>query len=347
MRRLLPLLPLLAACSGGAEDPAADDGGGAEPGEAQAAAPEVPFEAYEQGIPESEVSYRMLPIPGGTFLMGSPEGEAGMRTGEGPPHEVQVSPFWMAELETGWEAYRLYQFDQVPEVDGVTGPTPPYVPMDFGMGLEGYPAISMTHYAARQYCKWLTAKTGHFHRLPTEAEWEYACRAGTTTAFSFGDDPAGLAEHGVWWENSDGKYDLRGQRPANAFGLKDMHGNVAEWVMDGYDSQLYATRAAAGETVVDPVNWPKAEWGRVVRGGGWDDDPEQLRSAARKVSKPGWKARDPQLPKSIWYLTDAPWLGFRVVRPLNPPPPEEWERWWEPGVPAIQEIQDRQARGER
>ena len=303
------------------------------------------FEPYRQQIGDSELGFDMTPIPGGRFTMGCRADESGAAGGESPPHQVELSPFWIGTHEVRWDEYRLYQFDLLPEVDGVTGPTPPYVPMDSGMGVESFPAVAMTHYAARQYCKWLSLQSGVFYRLPTEAEWEYACRAGTDTAYSFADDA--LDEHAWHYANAEEGYRVGGTRAANGFGLYDMHGNVAEWVMDGYDAETYSRRAAAGEVVIDPVVWPTEEWGRVVRGGSWDDDPERLRSAARRSSRPEWKMLDPQRPRSIWYLTNAPWLGMRLVRPLNPPPPEEWARWWDAELPHIIQIQDRQARGER
>ena len=312
-----------------------------------AAEPGIPLEPYVVDVPGTESGIEMLPIPGGRFRMGCPAEEPGSGPGESPAHEVEVSPFWMAEMETTWDIYESYQLDRVPDPDGVTGPTPPYMPMDFGMGVEGYPAIAMTHYAARQFCKWLSLQTGDFYRLPTEAEWEFACRAGSETAWSFGDDPALLDAHAWHYGNADDGYRQVGRLAANAFGLHDMHGNVAEWVADGFDPDAWAARAARGEVVVDPVVWPDGEWGRVVRGGSWYDDPEQTRSAARRASGEGWKASDPQRPQSIWYLTDADWVGFRVVRPLRPPPREEWARWWDADVPAIAEIQARQAAGGR
>jgi formylglycine-generating enzyme required for sulfatase activity len=212
------------------------------------------------------------------------------------------------------------------------------------MGVEGYPAIAMTQFAARQYTKWLTMKTGRFHRLGTEAEWEYACRAGTTTTYSFGDDTDQLSAYAWSFENSDDKYHTVGTRKPNAWGLYDMHGNVAEWVLDGFDEAGYP---AAEGPLADPVAWPTGEYPRVVRGGSWDDDPEQLRSAARRGSRPEWKLIDPQVPKSIWYHTSIQTVGFRVVRPVTPPPREDWELYWEADVEAVAEIEARQRRGER
>jgi formylglycine-generating enzyme required for sulfatase activity len=179
----------------------------------------------------------------------------------------------------------------------------------------------MTHYAAVKYCKWLTAKTGHFYRLATEAEWEYACRAGTTTRYSFGDDESKIGDYAWHFANAGEKYQQVGKKKPNAWGLYDMHGNVAEWVLDAY----VADYSKVGDVPYTPG---ATEYPHVARGGSWDDDPEALRSAARRASDPSWKMRDPQLPKSKWYLTDAQFLGFRIVRPLKVPSKEEMERCW-------------------
>lgn len=294
---------------------------------------------YTETIPGTQIKFEMIPIPGGVFLMGSPEDEAGRNPDEGPQHLVRIRPFWMGKCEVTWNEYDEFAFSldlrrkkeagidltKQPEnekaADAVSRPTPPYTDMTFGYGHDGYPALCMTHHAAMEYCRWLSAKTGRLYRLPTEAEWEYACRAGTTTAYSFGSDPADLDDYAWYFDNSDDKYHKVGEKKPNPWGLYDMHGNVAEWVLDQYVPDAY--QKFAGKTVKNPIVPVTKEFPVVVRGGSWMDDPEMLRSAARRASHPDWKMQDPQIPQSIWYLTDAPFVGFRVVRPLRLPTEEE------------------------
>jgi formylglycine-generating enzyme required for sulfatase activity len=209
-------------------------------------------------------------------------------------------------------------------VDAVSGATKPYVEMSFGMGKKGFPAINITHHAALTFCKWLTAKTGHFYRLPTEAEWEYACRAGSKTAYHFGDNPKLLPEYAWFKDNCNNKYQPVGQKKPNAWGIYDMYGNVAEWTMDQYEPNY----PKSAEAVKNPWVKPTKLYPHAVRGGSWQDLASDLRSASRKASAPAWKKRDPQLPKSKWWLTDAPFVGFRVVRPKKTPSPEEIEKYW-------------------
>ncbi|MBL8817746.1 MAG: formylglycine-generating enzyme family protein [Planctomyces sp.] len=301
---------------------------------------------YSEIIEHTDPVIEMIPIKGGKFMMGSPDGEAERGDDEGPLHEVQVGPFWIAKFEITWDQYDVWceKMDYYRRAafgtsatprdavaDAVTRPTPPYTDMSFSMGKETHPAICMTQHAARMYCQWLSAKTGRYYRLPTEAEWEYACRAGTTTAYSFGDDASVLGEYAWFEENSDGKYQRVGQKKPNPWGLHDMHGNVAEWVLDQYSSDTYRLRA--GGEVVNPLVIPLTEYPRIVRGGGWDDAPRMLRSAAREGSSLQWKEQDPQVPQSIWYFTDALGVGFRVVRPLTEPGEEEKAVRWDKSEP--------------
>jgi formylglycine-generating enzyme required for sulfatase activity len=328
--------------------------------DAQAAKPED-MKAYVEPIPNTAVKFRMLPIPGGSFLMGSPESEADREDHEGPQVKVEIAPFWMEEHEVTWDEYRIFQFSQdralraegraaaVPQdswADAVSRPTPPYVPMDFGMGVEGFPAVCMTEFAARQYTKWLSMKTGRFYRLPTEAEWEYACRAGTTTAWHFGDDPKQLPDYAWTYENAEEKYQLVKTKKPNPWGLHDMHGNVAEWVIDQFTADGYSAWASQ-EKLVNPVAWPSKLYPRVVRGGSWDQEAPFSRSAARLGSDKEWKVQDPQFPKSIWYFTDARFVGFRIVRPFTAPSAEEMQKFWEADVESVREIEKKQRQGER
>ena len=189
-------------------------------------------------------------------------------------------------------------------VDAVSRPTRPYVEMSFGMGIEGFPAISMTQHAANKYAEWLSQKTGQFYRLPTEAEWEYACHAGTTTAYSFGDDAKELVKYAYFASNSGGKYQKVGLKLPNPWGLYDMHGNVMEWTLDQYSADFYAHSPAS-----NPRNQATKPYPHSVRGGSWQDPAEMLTCSARVASDPSWKEQDPQLPKSVWYETDAQGLG--------------------------------------
>ena len=323
------------------------------------AASAAEMKPYREVVPGTDSAFELVPLAGGSFRMGSPASEPERGADEGPEVEVELAPFWIGRCEVSWNEYHPFMLSldrkaratgqgasapQDPWADAVSRPTPPYVPMDFDMGVDGFPAISMTHFAARHYTKWLTMKSGRFYRLPTEAEWEYACRAGTSTAYSFGADAAQLDEHAWYFENSDGAYHKVGTKKPNPWGLFDMHGNVAEWVLDAHDKGFYAT---LGARAVNPLNWSKDAYPHVVRGGSWDDDPVRLRSAARRASSKAWKVQDPQQPKSIWYLTDAQFVGFRVVRPLVPPPPDEWARYFEPEADSIREVLEKQRRGGR
>jgi formylglycine-generating enzyme required for sulfatase activity len=290
--------------------------------------PKVEHKAYTEAIPGSEVKFDMVPIPGGTFMMGSPASEKGRGDDEGPQHPVTLRPFWMGKMEVTWNEYDLFWrtigrtgkptfVTGKKDADAISRPTKPYADETFGHGRDRHPALCITHHAAMEYCRWLSALTGKIYRLPTEAEWEYACRAGTKTAYSFGDDPKQLGDYAWFADNSEDLTKVVGQKKPNPWGLYDMHGNVAEWCLDQYRKDYYKTFSLE-KALLNPVLLPTADrFSHVARGGSWTDNPEQLRSAARRGSDKTWIQRDPQRPQSIWWLTDADFVGFRIVRPVQ------------------------------
>jgi formylglycine-generating enzyme required for sulfatase activity len=294
---------------------------------------EAEMKRYTESLGAADVKFDMVPIPGGKFKLGSPANEKDRKPDEGPQVEVAIEPFWMGKCEVTWEEYETWSFDLDKQRrkaknaeatewdklgDAIARPTKPYTDMTFDMGKTGRPAICLTQYSAQMYCKWLTAKTGRYYRLPTEAEWEYACRAGTTTAYSCGNDPEKLKDYAWFGENSNDKYQKVGLKKPNPWGLHDMHGNVCELVLDQYVPDAYA-KFLPQQPVKNPYVYATKEYPRAARGGSWQDDPESLRSAARRGSEKAWKMQDPQIPQSIWFFTDATFAGFRVLRPLRTP----------------------------
>ncbi|WP_411275067.1 formylglycine-generating enzyme family protein [Daejeonella sp.] len=280
---------------------------------------------YTQNIPGVSLKFEMTAIPGGEFKMGSELTDPGNKKDEGPLHLVKISPFWMSSQEITWDIYELFvyqDFDQTKNlgVDAVSRPSKPYLDMTFGMGKEGHPAVGMTHYNALQFCKWLYTRTGVFYRLPTEAEWEYACRAGTQTTYSFGNDTTKLSDYAWYRSNGLESTHTVGTKKPNQWGLYDMHGNVAEWTLDQYFPDYYSQSA---DKIQDPFAKPKTLYPHSVRGGSFQDDASSLRSATRHSSDPAWKRIDPQIPKSNWWLPEAPFVGIRLVRPVIPPSKEE------------------------
>ncbi len=290
---------------------------------------------YTESIPGSDLKFDMIAIKGGSYTMGSPASEAKRNDDEGPQHKVEIAPFWMGKYEVSWDEYDQFAFsmdlkkkkregvdptkqaESEKKSDAVSRPTPPYADETFGYGRRGQPVICVTHHSAMEYTRWLSEKSGKIYRLPTEAEWEYACRAGTTTAYSFGDDPSALGDYAWYVENAE-KPQAVGQKKPNPWGLYDMHGNVAEWCLDRYVADIYSKFAKGTGAVKGPVVLPTpAEYPYVARGGSWDDDPEKLRSAARMSSNLEWSVQDPQRPQSIWWHTDATFVGFRLVRPVE------------------------------
>ncbi|MSQ96053.1 MAG: formylglycine-generating enzyme family protein [Gemmataceae bacterium] len=275
-----------------------------------------------------KASFEMIAIPGGAFLMGSPASEKGRKEHEGPLHPVAIKPLWLGKCEVTWGEYDLFWEKKPNEKPPVSGPdkkadaiTRPskanHHDIDWGYGRgKNQPVIALHHHGAMEYCRWLSEKTGKVYRLPTEAEWEWACRAGTKSAFSFGDDAKALGDH-AWIEaNSNDMPHPVGTKKPNAWGLHDMHGNVAEWCVDQFYAKFYGTFPPDRLTLL-PTKLPdNRRFGQVVRGGSWIDASEQCRSAARDQSVIAWQKKDPQIPQSIWW-NNADWVGFRVVRAIE------------------------------
>lgn len=290
------------------------------------------FTPYEQDIPGTGVTFKMVPIPPGSFSIGSPYSEVGREDDEGPQHKVQLSGFWMGAYEVTfaeWDAF--FKNMDVPQtkaiaIDAVSRPTAQYIDLTWGMGRDGkQPTNSMSQAATIMYCKWLYTQTGVFYRLPTEAEWEYACRAGSTTSFGYGDDPAVLAKHGYFKDNSGGKFHKVGQLKPNQWGLYDMLGNLSEWTLDQYDPAAYGKLT---DNANNPLLPPGPRYPRVVRGGNYLSEAKESRCANRTSAVSDWNKRDPQIPKSRWWLTDGMTVGFRLVRPAQQPSKEDIEKFF-------------------
>ena len=232
--------------------------------------------AYTARVPGSKIEFEMAPVPGG-------DGVAG---------------FWIGRRELTWAEYDVFRADPEakvrradeppPGADALTRPTPPYADETFGHGKQGMPVLSITQHAAVEYARWLARRSGLPYRLPTEREWEHACRAG-------GDDAAVSSGRAWVRDNAGGAPHAVGTRPANALGVFDLVGNLAEWVADGSDA-LYP---------------------HVAKGGSWTDPGSGAGCTARRVSELSWNERDPQDPQSIWWHTDASFVGVRLIRPFE------------------------------
>lgn len=212
-----------------------------------------------------KLSFEMVLIPGGKFLKGSPKTEQGRKDNEGPQHDVRLQSFYLCTTETTYELFITYYEETVQEVkgeakvvkryknksgssedlDAITGPTPIYGDPTMGMGGGKHPSIGTTWHNAMTFCRWLSIKTGKKYRLPTEAEWEYAARAGGQAAYFFGGSPDKLKEY-AWFEaNSDQMTHEVAKKKPNPWGLYDMLGNVREWVYDFYSPTTYAPRPSS------------------------------------------------------------------------------------------------------
>ena len=288
------------------------------------------FADFVERIPGTGVSFAMKAIPKGSFTMGSPDDEPFRAANEGPQRQVSVGRFFMAEVEVTWDMYWaflaetmsegrippevIFERNADPDIDAVSGPTPPFGNPEQGWGGGERPAITMTHYSAEIFCRWLSQRTGKTYRLPTEAEWEYAARGGTDTPYFFEGSPRKYSSRGLWNKvfgadttvvntyavyalNSGGRTGEPARVKPNPWGLKNMLGNVWE-----YTSDVWTGDGAASETE------------HVIRGGTYADDASAIRSAVRAPTEhERWLRTDPQQPKSIWWYSDMKAIGFRVV----------------------------------
>ncbi|MFC1726420.1 SUMF1/EgtB/PvdO family nonheme iron enzyme [candidate division KSB1 bacterium] len=302
------------------------------------------FEDFTEFIPGSRVDFEMAAVPEGIFTMGSPVNESYRDKDEGPQRKVAVSKFWMSKTEVTWDEYEAFYRQTAAALRGgakpeyrirnddleiITGATPPYGFPDQGWGKGKRPAITMTHYAAEMYCRWLSQVTGKKYRLPTEAEWEYACSAGSDEPYFFGGDPEKYTKRSFWnkifgadtvlinsyavySENSGGKTHPAERISPNRFGLLNMPGNVREFCSDYYSPDAYSNYSE-DEIITDPKG-PETGTEHVLRGGSYKSDAVFVRSAARdRTRHDSWLLTDPQIPKSKWWYSDCTDVGFRVV----------------------------------
>lgn len=287
-------------------------------------------------IPGTDVSFTMVYVPGGSYRIGTPADEPGRESDEGPISDVTVEGFWIGQFEVTDDEYSVFRYPDrdadttavpgaVYNVDAVSRPSPPYEDPAFGMGGTGKPAVGMTQWGGLHYAKWLTEKTNVFFRLPSEAEWEIACRAGRDPEES-GSLSGQDLETVAWFEaNSDLTLQAVGQKKANTWKVYDMLGNAAEWMLDEYVPDYHEQIAGGG---MNPWVQPTRLHPRTVRGGDYGETSDALRCGSRLESTTDWKRRDPQIPKSFWWNTDSPFVGFRVVAPEQRLPAEEEEMFW-------------------
>lgn len=242
-------------------------------------------EMATDAIPGTLVTFEMIKVPAGKITV---------KTSDGKAQEVEIKPVWIGRTEVTWDEYDIFAFqldvsdkDKAAGTEAKSRPSKPYGAPDFGFGHRGLPAMCVTGHAADMYCRWLSKKTGRKYRLATEAEWEYACRAGKTDDEKL--SPEEMDKHAWYYDNAEDKAHPVAKKAANAWGFFDMLGNVREWVT-GLDGKP------------------------ITCGGSWDDDPENIGCHVRQQQKPDWNKTDPQSPKSTWWLSDGPMIGFRIVR---------------------------------
>jgi formylglycine-generating enzyme required for sulfatase activity len=238
------------------------------------------LQSYEETLPGSVVKLKMLAIPGGEVTLNG--------------KKIAVKPFYLASTETPWEAFDVFlksgppskPYDQTKFApDAIARPSKSYILPDLGWGHHGYPTINVSITNVTMFCRWLAKETGKKYRLPTEAEWEFACREGLDTGWS---PPSDLNQVAWFAGNSRDTTHPVAKKAPNKFGLYDMLGNVGEWAI-GLDGEP----VLCGSAYKDPAN--------------------QTGPTLRRKWSPKWQETDPQIPKSRWWLSDGDFVGFRLV----------------------------------
>ena len=284
-------------------------------------------------IPGTSIAFPMVWVDRGSVALGD-GAIGGEASDEGPSPRIEVKGFWIGAHEVSHDEFDLFRHRHLDtergptpgstfDVDAVTRPSPPYEDPAHGMEKAGYPATGMTRLAAARYARWLSLKTGRLYRLPTEAEWEHACRANGAGGGLEAEDP--------WHrEMSNGAYRGVAEGGEGTLGIRNMVGNVAEWVWDDYRADRY-------DAVVEGGSWelelPLGRGRGSVRGGSFDDPPDETRCGNRIPESRAWKRRDPQVPKSRWWNTDSPHVGFRLVRVDGDHTLSEIVDFWERALP--------------
>lgn len=236
---------------------------------------------YTENLPNAVAKIDMVPVPGGALATGG--------------KQVSVKPFWIATVETPWEAFDAFlssgppspPYDQTQFApDAIARPSKSYILPDLGWGHKGYPAINLSFTSAEMFCRWLSSVTKKKYRLPTEAEWEWACRGGVAGEWKI-DKPT--LDKSAWYaENSEDVTHPVGTKQPNSLGVFDMLGNVGEWATD-------------------------MQGKAVLCGGAFSDPAASVTPTMRRRWTPKWQEGDPQIPKSRWWLANGPFAGFRVV----------------------------------
>jgi formylglycine-generating enzyme required for sulfatase activity len=238
-------------------------------------------ERYQESIPGTLVEFEMVMVPGGRASFS--DGETDLA--------ADVGPFYIGRTEVTWDMYDVFALGLDEPAEGSAGsdaiarPSNPYGAPDYGWGHAGFPVMSVTRHAAETFCAWLSDKTGRTYRLPTEAEWMRAAVLASGDAALSADRLSELAWHDA---NSERQTHAVGTRAPDALGLFDLFGNTAEWVI-----------TSNGDLV--------------TRGGSFREAVDAIGPDARAKQTFMWNERDPQLPKSQWWLSDGPFVGFRLV----------------------------------